>query len=206
MSINRPPPVKRAETNQPYFSLPRPARHPWRPSALRLRSAESHAGAGDDVVVTHWPARPGIVTFECRVPGGNVAVETDGNEPVLVNTIGSYRGSRWINIHEATRTRAFLIAAPGPWRLTITDLDALAPSGSGAFGTGDAVVYLSEEITEATITHRGQGNFIVEAAAAADEPVELVVNEIGAYHGTVPLTGPALVQVTSAGRWSIDGR
>ncbi|GLY66537.1 hypothetical protein [Amycolatopsis taiwanensis] len=217
MTVNAQPPHRpqvkaaahisaRSSIIQPYFSLPRPARHPWRPSSLHLRFAESYAGAGNDVVVTDWPARPGIVTFECRVPGGNVAVETDGNEPVLVNAIGSYRGSRWINIHEDTRTRAFLITAAGPWRLTITDLDALPPSGSEASGAGDAVVYLSEEITEATITHEGHGNVIVEVATAADEPVDLVVNEIGVYHGTVPLAGPALVQVTSAGRWSIDGR
>jgi hypothetical protein len=203
----------------PYFSIPQQARYtchrrpkirtaaasPWPAGRVRQRPAESHEGIGDDVVVTDWPARPAIVTFECLVPGGNVAVETDGNESVLVNTVGSYRGSRWINIHENTRTRALLITAQGPWRLDVADLDSLPPSGRCAAGAGDSVVYLSEEITEATISHQGRGNFIVEVAGAADEPIDLAVNEIGAFRGTVPLAGPALVQVASAGRWRIDG-
>lgn len=202
------------------FSLPQPApstdrgvpkmrtavASPWPASRVRQRPVESHEGTGDDVVVTNWPARPAVVTFECLVPGGNVAVQTDGSESMLVNTIGSYRGSRWINIHENTRTRAFLVTAPGPWRLAVADLDSLAPRGSRASGAGDSVVYLSEGITEATISHQGRGNFIVEVAGAADEPIDLAVNEIGAFHETVPLTGPALVQVSSAGRWRIDGQ
>lgn len=179
---------------------------PWVAGTLAIQSPEYHEGVGDDVVVTNWPARPGIVTFACRAQGGNVAVETDGNESVLVNTIGSYHGTRWINIHENSRTRAFLITAPGPWRLAIADLASLTPAGRGTRGAGDAVVYLSEAIAEATITNEGTGNFIVEVAAAAGERIDLAVNEIGSYHGEVPLAGPALVQVTSSGRWSIEGR
>src|SRR6187399_750508 len=93
---------------------------------------EVHEGTGDAVVATNWPPRPGIVTFECRARGGDVAVESDGTEPLLVNTIAPYAGSRWINIATAstgTRTTRFVITAPGRWRLTVADPDAVAPSG-----------------------------------------------------------------------------
>jgi hypothetical protein len=53
------------------------------------------------------------------------------------------------------------------------------------------------------MTHSGQGNFIVYGFSAGGGQ-DLLVNEIGAYSGTVRLTdGTSLVSVQADGSWSI---
>lgn len=77
------------------------------------------------------------------------------------------------------------------------------PKGANAAsGKGDSVVQLTDKITKAAVTNQGEANFVVEVVS--DEGYDLAVNEIGSYQGTVPLRGPALVQVTSSGNWSIQ--
>lgn len=167
-----------------------------------FREPEKHRGTGDDVVTTDWPAEPGIVTFKCVKCSSNTVVETDGAESLLVNTIGPYRGTRWINIGDGSMTTTFTIKATGAWALTIADLDAVKRIAGKAKGTGDDVVYLDTESTKAKIGNRGESNFVVHVLSS--DYVELAVNEIGSYQGTVPLSGPALVEVQSEGKWTID--
>lgn len=164
--------------------------------------AEKHRGRGDDVITTNWPAQAGVVTFKCAECSGNTVVQSDGPESLLINTIGPYEGTRWINVNDSAMTTSFTINATGSWTLTIADLDTVKQPSGQASGTGDEVVYLDTEATKAAISNRGQGNFVVEVIS--DDRMDLAVNEIGSYSGTVPLRGPALIQVTSEGNWVVD--
>jgi len=58
--------------------------------------------------------------------------------------------------------------------------------------------------TKATITHQGEGNFIVWALNADNEPTALLVNEIGNYSGTVRWSRNYYgIEVKADGAWSI---
>ncbi|GGM77253.1 hypothetical protein GCM10012275_54860 [Longimycelium tulufanense] len=166
---------------------------------------ELHEGHGDDVITTSWPAKLGIVTFECAGCTRNTVLKSDGRESLLVNEIGSYRGTRWINVRDGSFTTTFTIKATGPWRLSITDLDQVKWFGSGetVSGEGDDVILLAGGSRRATITNQGEHNFAVHVLSPG-AGLDLAVNEIGGYRGTVPLREPALVQITSSGHWTIE--
>jgi len=57
-------------------------------------------------------------------------------------------------------------------------------------------------LTPATIKNSGGDNFIVQAYSSSSG--DLLVNEIGAYNGEVPLPdGTLLISVESTASWSI---
>jgi hypothetical protein len=162
-------------------------------------------GRGDDVVDIPATTELGVVVFDCRC-SGNTVLKSDGPEGLMVNEIGAYKGKRWINIGDGAQTTEFEIEASGRWTLTVGSVDQLArqaPSGK-ATGKGDDVVVLGGSAVKAHITHtKGESNFVVEAYSLETGKGGLLVNEIGGYSGTRPLSEPALVQITADGNWSI---
>lgn len=58
----------------------------------------------------------------------------------------------------------------------------------------------------ATITHDGTSNYAVWALGAGLEQLDLLVNEIGPYQGTVllPLDGAAALEITANGNWTVE--
>ncbi len=164
-----------------------------------------YTGKGDDVVKIDKPAGPAILTFTCAKCSGNTIVQSDGADPLLVNTIGSYSGKKAIDVTDGSTTSELTIKATGAWKVTVGGLDQ-ATQATGAApitGKGDDVIMLSGNTTTAAITNHGDQNFIVQATPADGGYPDLAVNEIGSYTGTVPLAAPALVQVTSDGSWTI---
>jgi hypothetical protein len=161
------------------------------------------SGRGDDVV-TIERAGVKIVKFECPKCTSNTIVKTDGAESLLVNTIGKYRGQHWVDIRDGSVTSTYTINAKGAWTLTVGGLDMARSIASGPVtGTGDDVVILGHESKSAAITNKGEGNFIVQVVSLDTLGIDLAVNQIGGYSGTVPLDGPAIVQVNSAGSWTV---
>ena len=54
----------------------------------------------------------------------------------------------------------------------------------------------------ATFTHKGGGNFVVMQSDGTWP--DLLINEIGTYNGTVPLSsGPSLLLITADGKWTM---
>lgn len=127
----------------------------------------------------------------------------DGEEDLLVNTIGSYSGSVLFDA-DAGGTTTLEVTASGPWTITISDA-LLAPAliAGANSGNGDTVLlYQGSGLVRAAISGQSpEGNFAVIAYNAQGS--DLLVNEIGLYEGVVALTGPALVRVESEGAWSI---
>jgi len=164
----------------------------------------SFEGSGDDVI-DHEVTGPAIVEFDCPACEGNVILETNGPDSLLVNHIGSYSGERFINVNEGEVTTRFTISAGGPWTMTIADVATAEVFGSEAEGSGDRAIFMEGTFDVVDVTYEGESNFVVYGYGG-DSFSPLVINEIGSYEGTVEMTGPAFVQVISEGDWSITPR
>ena len=117
---------------------------------------------------------------------------------LLVNTIGAYSGQTAFGTNSFTDGVRVQITADGAWDLTIAPLAAapeLAPSG-----TGDAVFLYNGDAGALAATHAGERNFVLIEETAGMFSMGLLVNTIGAYSGTVPLSsGPSVIAVTADG-------
>ena len=161
-------------------------------------------GKGDDVITLDRPQGLKVIHFACAKCTGNTVLKSDGAESLLVNTIGAYDGQRWADIRDGSVTSSLTVSATGAWTITVGGIEMADVAGTGtANGRGDDVVLMPNSSTKAAVVNKGDSNFVVEDAPLAGGYLDLAVNEIGGYQGTVPLSGPALVQVTSSGTWSI---
>ncbi|WP_155371835.1 hypothetical protein [Catellatospora vulcania] len=77
-------------------------------------------------------------------------------------------------------------------------------------GRGDKVVKLAKFDEEyhyiAKISHSGSSNFAIKSRGSNGEYLDLLVNEIGSYAGTRPLTFedyPAALEITAGGSWKV---
>jgi hypothetical protein len=161
-------------------------------------------GRGDDVLKVPGPDGLKIVRFQCPQCTGNTVLQTDGAESLLVNTIGAYSGEQWADVTDGSNTTTLTVKAQGSWTITVGGIDMAQTATGTVSGTGDDVVVLNANTTQAAITNHGQGNFVIQDVSASGGSRNLDVNEIGSYSGTVPLAGPALIQITSDGSWSIN--
>lgn len=162
---------------------------------------QSFPGSGDNVVDVEI-TDPAIVTFDCPACTSNTILRTNGSSSLLVNEIGSYRGQHLINVYDGDATTRFTVEAEGDWTITVEDLSTAEQFTGAASGSGDRVIYMSATFDVASITNDGDSNFIIYAYGA-ENTSPLIVNEIGAYSGTLEMMGPAFVQVESTGNWSI---
>ncbi|MFB9309330.1 flagellar basal body-associated protein FliL [Agromyces hippuratus] len=161
---------------------------------------QTFPGTGDNVIPVSI-LEPAIIKFECADCTSNTVLETDGYDSLLVNTIGAYSGNHLVNITEGAIITQFTVKGDGNWVITVSDISTVPATAGGATGHGDTVVMLADYFTSAAIANTGESNFVVEGYGGTYP--ELAVNTIGSYQGTVELTGPGFVQVTSEGDWSI---
>jgi hypothetical protein len=131
----------------------------------------------------------------------------DGSkQELLVNDIGSYKGTVLFDVEADTHSVAFKIESNGSWTITIAPISrARTWATSGALtGKGDDVVQLSPPVAgfaTTTVSHRGSANFVVHSYS--DSGVDLLVNEIGNYKAEIQLPdGTLLLQVEADGAWS----
>jgi hypothetical protein len=165
-------------------------------------------GKGDDVISLNKGEGAAVVDFECARCSGNVIVQTDGRDTLLVNEIGSYKGRKLIDYYDGSVTSTVEIKATGKWKMTVTEgVQTLRNSNGAAIsGAGDDVVMVTHPTaTKARIENRkGKSNFIVQVLSSANTfGPDLAVNTIGGYSGTVRMSTPAVAIVTSDGEWSI---
>lgn len=182
---------------------PEPTTEPQAPAAP-LVARQDFTGTGDmvlDVNITE----AAIVTFSCADCTRNTVLKTNGAESLLVNTIGAYAGSHLININVGSMTTQMVVESTGNWSLTIDDVSSAPVADTTTWGTGDTVVIFTGEFDAAAIVNQAGSNFVVRAYGDGNWS-PLIVNEIGAYSGTVEMSAPAVVQVISEGDWSITGQ
>ncbi|MFA4842051.1 MAG: TM2 domain-containing protein, partial [Agrococcus sp.] len=128
--------------------------------------------------------------------------QNESTGDLLVNTIGGYSGQTAFGLRSFGEGVRLQITADGPWGLTIAPLAAAAPLAPA--GTGDAVLLYDGDAGALAATHDGGGNFVLIEETAEMFSTGLLVNEIGAYSGTVPLSsGPSVISVTADGGWTL---
>jgi hypothetical protein len=128
---------------------------------------------------------------------------------LLVNTIGGYSGTRMIRY--GTSIGRLEIKADGQWTV---QMDGIKPgiipvinTPGSLSGAGDAVVAItccSPAPDKATFSNSGDSNFAVIAFGSIIRQ-NLLVNEIGAYQGTVLLPNNVeFLEITSNGNWTVN--
>lgn len=166
---------------------------------------KEYAGAGADVVtITKHGTGPQVAVIT-HSGYSNFAVHTldasMGNTDLLVNTIGNYSGTVLFDVRTSRgETTALKITADGSWTVKLVPLASVRSFDGSApmTGRGDDVFYYKGAAKPATFTHNGSSNIAVHTYGTR---TDLLINEIGAYTGTV-VWAPGLYKVTADGDWS----
>ncbi|MGI8417083.1 MAG: hypothetical protein ACR2P2_12945, partial [Nakamurella sp.] len=169
------------------------------PPSTTTAKRQSYSGSGDDVVDLTLDADYRVLTFTCSGCSGNTVLKADGEDGLLVNVVGSYTGRHLVNV-QADLTR-LEVSADSHWTLTLDPISVLAADRNRSSGHGDDVV-LVDKGSKAAFTHNGADNFAVVGLSANGR--DLLINEIGAYHGTVGLDTPEFLMITADGDWTIS--
>ena len=126
---------------------------------------------------------------------------TNQMSDLLVNEIGSYSGVVSYGLMGA-ESAMLQITADGAWTVQIDPITAAPLAPAQLSGTGDAVYKYEGSAAVAQITHAGSSNFAVHQTDGTWP--NLLINEIGAYQGSVPfMAGPSLLLIKADGAWTI---
>ena len=203
-----------ASSNSPVSAdtTPAPAKKPvatvqsWAETNYGTFALVTQTGKGDNIITLPAGAKAGIVTathdgssnFSLSVLGASNA----STGQLLVNTIGAYKGTTAYGFNALGKGTTIQITADGNWTITISPISAapaMVPSGAG-----DVVFLYSGKAGKLTVTHDGSSNFTVSEETGEAFHDGLLINEIGPYSGTVPLSsGPSVIVVGADGNWTL---
>jgi len=167
------------------------------------------SGSGDAVVdVAKWEG-PALahVTYQGSRNFIVYNYGADGEKiDLLVNTIGSYEGTRPLDFLEDEHTTRFQVESSGAWEIQVLPLSEIRRETiAGTFeGQGDDVVLLSGGTPDLLVidARRADSNFVIWGYGGRRS---LLVNEIAPYDGTVIAGKDTLVLVIEAeGPWQIE--
>lgn len=176
----------------------------WADEAFGTFAPVTQSGAGDTLITL--PATAGIVTAT-HDGSANFAISVldaanGSTGELLVNTIGAYSGTTVYGFNSYSEPATLQVTADGNWSITISPVSA-APALASS-GTGDAVFLYDGGGAGLTATHAGESNFVIIEETDSAFSMGLLVNEIGAYSGTVPLSaGPSAISVQADGSWTL---
>ena len=178
----------------------------WADDAFGTFTTITESGAGDNLITLPEGVKAAMVTathdgdMNFVVNALNADNETTGD--LLVNTIGTYSGTTVYGFNSFSEATSLQITADGNWTITIEPLST-APV-LAASGTGDAVYLFDGPAGKLTATHTGSMNFIVQEETDEAFSIGLLINDIGEYSGTVPLSsGPSVISVKADGAWTL---
>jgi hypothetical protein len=125
---------------------------------------------------------------------------------LLVNTIGAYHGKRPIDFRDNEDTVRLEIKASGSWEIQVLPLDHITRvSIPGTYNvTGDDVIALVGGIPDLLTADASMAssNFVIRSYG---NYVDLLVNEIAPYTGTIVLSSDMVVlEIIATGPWSIQ--
>jgi hypothetical protein len=167
------------------------------------------SGRGDDVVELDIPAVAVMVELSHAGTSNFVVWSLDvgfDNVDLLVNTIGHYDGTRPMQWDSDDMITGLEISADGDWTYQIRPLLQEPQQSCPMNGSSDAVILLTDFDDTggaADLTHDGDANFAVWAWGTSG--TDLLVNEIGAYEGTVRVSAGLFAwDITANGNWTVD--
>ena len=163
-------------------------------------------GSGDDVVdLVVRGDDPAIlsITYEGGRNFSVLSYDSSGDRiDLLVNVIGQYSGRVPVNFSVGEEVVELEITASGSWSITVQQLSSATAFSDSVSGVGDDVVAYLSTSSRITATHDGDRNFVVQAWSADGR--DLLVNDIGAYDGTVRIDpGAILIVVNADGAWTL---
>jgi hypothetical protein len=207
-SVSQPSDEDATEEDEPAVPS-KPTAAEWADGEYGTFATFTQSGTGDSVVALPAGAEAGIVA-STHDGSSNFSVSAidANNEPtgdLLVNEIGAYNGGAEFGVGGLSSVgdpaASLKISADGNWTVTISPISA-APQFPSS-GTGDGVFLYDGDASNLALTHDGDSNFSVVEYTSELFGTDLLVNEIGSYTGTVPLSaGPALVTVSANGNWT----
>lgn len=177
----------------------------WAASEFGEFETISKKGTGDTVIKLPAGVTKAMVTATHN-GASNFAVigldDSNDSADLLVNEIGKYQGTTPLGLNAFNDVKSLQITASGAWTLKIEPLANAKDFATK--GTGDMVMLYDGPATSLTATHKGKSNFAVMEENAELFNMGLLVNEIGNYSGTVPMSaGPALITVKADGAWTL---
>ncbi|GAB3132028.1 TM2 domain-containing protein [Marisediminicola antarctica] len=181
----------------------------WAVDTYGTFDAVTEIGTGDSLITLPAGATAGLVTAQYD-GGGNfsISVLNAANEStgeLLVNTIGAYTGTTVYGFQSFSEGVTLQVAADAPWTITMSPISTAAPLA--ASGTGDSVYFYEGPAGQLTASYSGSSNFVVFQQTSDDFNFGLLINEIGTYSGTVPLTaGPSVLTVTADAPWTLEAK
>lgn len=202
------PTTAAAPTSPPTTAAPTPTTNSFDKSYGAF-APTSQSGSGDGVVPIPADAKAGLVAATYSgssnfvIEGLNTENESSGD--LLVNEIGTYTGTTAFGFGISGKPPVKLkVTASGPWTIKLSPISTAPTLASPASGKGDAVYLWTGKATTWAITHQGSSNFVVTNNGSGLLGHSLLVNEIGAYTGSVPVkAGPAITTIESDGAWTI---
>jgi len=166
----------------------------------------TESGSGDSVI--KLPASQGTITASHDGSSNFALTVLDSDNAMSelpVNVIGSYEGTTAYGLDEISAQAASLeIVADGDWEITVAPVTDAPEFSDSQDAHGDGVYRYTGGSATWSISHDGEANFIVLYVSESSLGSEVLVNEIGSYGGTVPVTaGPGVVIVQADGDWSL---
>lgn len=169
-------------------------------------SAVTKSGRGDSVVTLPTDATALIVTATHAGDANFIVSGLDKSNQLtasVINEIGTYRGTVMLNRVEGDAVK-LKVKASGKWTMRFAPVSQAPLWASEQSGRGDGVYLYEKPAGDWQFTHRGESNFIVRSIGGSDGGL---INEIGAYSGTVPMSrGPAVITVKADGAWTATSR
>jgi hypothetical protein len=166
------------------------------------------SGSGDSVRQLTVPNDKRAILGISHVGSSNFIIWTygSGDDPLglVVNKIGSYAGRRPTNVDpNQGPVRYVEISADGSWVIEVLPV-SLASTQLSGIGDNFIRVIPKGFNRPLTVTHNGSSNFIVWSYSASDR-LDLEVNEIGPYSGTVLLdAGAEFLEIIADGSWTMS--
>jgi len=180
----------------------------WADDTFGTFETVKKSGHGDSLITLPEGATAGLVKAT-HTGQANFAISVldDSNQPtgdLLVNTIGRYSGTTAWGLMSLGDGSRLQVTADGAWTITIRPFSKAKEFTGSATGHGDTVLLYNGDAAALKATHKGQANFVVYEETSQAFSMGLLVNEIGDYSGTVPLSaGPSVLTVQADGDWTL---
>ena len=165
------------------------------------------SGSGDDMI--EIPSSTlSLLTITYTGPSNFVVkslTESMDSIDLMVNTIGDYHGTLLMLTKNNKNPYYLEINASGNWDIDFQPIESASVAENGATFSGDDVVFLpAQDAKKLNINYSGDHNFVVRGASLSTGKLDLLVNEIGSYSGSVPNRSYAMLLVESSGEWSVS--
>ncbi|WP_104163567.1 TM2 domain-containing protein [Cryobacterium sp. N22] len=178
----------------------------WADEQYGMFEATSQTGSGDSVISLPVDAAAGLVRathdgsayFSVQV----VDAQSQPTLDLLVSTSGAYSGITAYGLDGDLGSPgvALQITADGPWSIAVGPISYSAALPTA--GAGDDVFLYDGDAANLAFNHDGTSNFLVSEYTEGGYGMGLLVNEVGAYSGTVPISGgPSIIRVNADGNW-----